>query len=416
MRRLLFIIIAVLLFLLLAKLAYSAEIPKILQRAYEAQSLLAKTKPHLIKRGKVTIGRSVPIAIYDEASDKIQIIQVDLTLERNIFRDGKLEKDVHTYEVRPPSFDVYKIGGNGINTDFYITDGTKSFVFLGWRYIRENGGETRVYSPYTELPHKDEVAAFGKQYLIDVIRKARAELLSQKVFSHAFPSEYVADVVPERLVYDLALIEHMDVDEYRDAGPIFMANKVLVQLALNRNQTFSYARSSAGALCLMQIMRGTYGGYTDKPTHAKIKKGKTKRAAKKRTLSKVKGKTHKGILQMYPEARLPANPVNGSCDSHVQAIKVAYLVLDDKLSSTTQEFRYNFRRDPPRLSCVLGAGYNGGPKRTNDLYAQIRESKISELLEKIGLLRSSSEYRLSRILKNETWNYVRECLEVDRLY
>ncbi|MDP1689365.1 MAG: hypothetical protein Q8L47_04560 [bacterium] len=380
------------LFFTLIKLAHSDETPQILNLVYKAQEMLAKEKPYLISRNKKVYGRDVPLAIYDTETKTILIIRADVSLERDVVINRKIEKVVDVSNVRPPDYLVYKIGGNGINAEFQIAKDGKVYPFLGWNYIREKGHETMVYSPYTDYLAQKEVVDFGNKYLKTAILNALDELKKQFVLSRAVRGSLVADVISERIIFNLALIEHMDHGEYEDKGDVYMMNKVLTQLALNREKTFNYAKSSAGALCLMQIMRTTYGGV----------KGK-------------KGKLAPGVLQLYPNAKLPIDPVIGSCGSHSQATKVAYLVLDDKLAYMPSDFKGKFVNEPKRYGYVLAAAYNGGSGRAINIYKGIREPRIYELVSDIFsyFTHRKSEFREYKLLKEETWIFIKKYIEID---
>lgn len=374
-------------------LAYSEEIPQILNLVYNAQEMLAKEKPYLISRNKNIYGRNVPLAIYDTETNSITIIRANISFERDAIINRKKVKVVNVSNVRPPDYLVYKIGGNGINTEFQIARDGKVYPFFGWNYIREKGHETMVYSPYTDYLAQKEVVDFGNKYLKKAIRDALDDLKKQFVLSRAIKGTLVADVISDRIIFNLALIEHMDHGEYEDNGEVYMMNKVLTQFALNREKTFNYAKSSAGALCLMQIMRTTYGG-------VKNKKGKLLAS---------------GVLQLYPDAKLPIDPVIGSCGSHPQAAKVAYLVLDDKLAYMPTDFKDKFTSESKRYGYVLAAAYNGGSGRAINIYKGIKEPRIYELVSDIFnyFTHRRSEFREYKLLQEETWVFIKKYIEID---
>lgn len=374
---------------------FSADTPRILKLVYKAQGMLRYEKPHLVRSGKTAIGRSTPMAIYDAETNTISIIRVDVSLEREVKRNKKIEKVVDVLSVSPAGYRVIKSGGNGINTEFKITKNGKEYFFFGWHYIRQNGTETTVYSPYADFLARPEVVAAGREYLETKVLEARLELKKLGVHSRVIPDLLVADLIPERLLFNLALIEHMDEEEYEKRGGLYMGNKVLTQFALNRENTYSYAKSDVGALCLMQIMRSTYSG----------RRGR-------------KGKFQPGILQFYPDARLPPNPVAGSCNDHRSAIVVAYLVLDDKLTYMPDDFKKRFLSEPLRFSFVLAAAYNGGHSRAIGLYRKVEEPRLKELLENLFSFFTARKYKFSeyRILREETWIFIKKYIDIDTIF
>ncbi len=398
MKKLIFGIVFILLFLT-PKNVKSIESPLVLNIVYRGQAELINHKPYLIKSGKSkkgkvsVVARDVPMAILDTEKNEIIIIRATVSVERDVYINGRIEKIVDVKNVRPADFYVVKNNGNGINTSFYVTRNGKYYPFLGWHYIKHDNGETLVYSPYSDFFALPDVISFGREYLMSAITLGNEDLKGLRVFSRAIDDRFIADVIPVRLIANLALIEHMDHNEYEDMGEVYMTNKVLTQFALNRENTFSYSRSSVGALCLMQIMRTTYGGSRSK-----------------------KGKLAPGVLQLYPLARLPVNPVAGSCDSHSGAAKVAALVLDDKLASMPEDFLNQFSDDPKRFGYVLAAAYNGGASRAIRIYRHVGEPRIFELIKNLFsyLTHGRSDFREYNLLREETWIFVKKYFEVDK--
>lgn len=384
---------------------FANDASHVLQLVYKAQELLKNETPKLIYstrgRNKKVIGRDVPIALYDSESDSILLIRLTISLERTECINKKCEKTVDVLNTDPPGYAVAKLGGNGINTLFKVIKAGKEYFFFGWHYIKHNAPETLVYSPYTDFLARQEVIAEGREYLETKILEARLELKKLGVRSRAIPQLLVADLIPERLLLNLALIEHMDEEEYEGRGGLYMGNKVFVQLALNRENVWSYAKSHAGALCLMQIMPTTYRGFCGRHN----KKGRCL-------------KYHPGVQQLYPAAKLPSDPMVGSCGDHISALKTAYLVLDDKLTYMPANFKERFRLEPLRFGFVLAAAYNGGHKKAIALYEKVNKSRLYELLDDLWSFFTTRKHEFLeyRILQEETWIFVKKYIDIDTMF
>ncbi len=375
--------------------------PRLLNFVKEAQILLHKETPKLIYSGKKVIGRDVPVALWDPTNGKVVVIRLQVMLEQKIW-NAKEKKHVlitNVIGIEPDSFEARKAGGNGINTTFEISKNGTDFYFLGWHYIKDDASEKMVYTPYADFLATADAVKEGRKYLNRKISEALAELKKLGVRSRAYPNKLVADLPFERVLFNLALIEHMDHEEYERYGAAYMWKKVLTQFALNKENTFSYATSHVGALGLMQIMPFTYRGSCGKYN----KKGKCL-------------KYNSGILQLYPSAKLPLNPQSSS-ESHVLALKVAALVLDDKLTYMSEEFRRRFLREPERFGFVPAAAYNGGHKRAIDLYKKVNQPRLEEILSDLFSFFTSrrKEFREYRILRRETWIFIKKYIEIDEL-
>lgn len=379
--------------------------PRLLELVYKAQKLLRNETPRLIYsargKNKKVIGRDVPVALYNPESDLLTVIRLLVSLERTECGSKKCKKVVDVFGTEPNEYTVTKSGGNGINTEFKVIKDGKEYFFFGWHYIKENGRDTLVYSPYNDFLAQPEVVAAGREYLETKILEARLLLKKLGVRSRAIPQLLIADLIPERLLFNLALIEHMDEEEYEKRGGLYMGNKVLVQLAVNRENTWSYAKSHAGALCLMQIMRTTYNGSCG-------------RYNKKRKCLKY----HPGVRQLYPGAKLPSDPVVGSCGDHTSALEVAYLVLDDKLTYMPANFKERFRLEPLRFGFVLAAAYNGGHKKAIALYQKVNKSRLYELLDDLWSFFTTRKHEFLeyRILQEETWVFVKKYIDIDTMF
>ncbi len=276
--------------------------------------------------------------------------------------------------VEPSYCSAEYVSGGGVNANYRILcNGQEEIVLAGNNLL--DSGEQAVYAPYSDNLVRPEVILAGENHNRGNIARAESELRRDLVRSRAVPGKLVADVIPDKIVFSLSLIEHIDHEEYRDRGPLYAGNKVLVQLGINQKDTFRYAYSSAGAMCLMQIMSWTY----------------------------------KEVRIGFPEARLPQSAFVGSCGDEVTAIKVAYLVLDSKLSEMPEDFREKFARDPDTYGVYLAAAYNGGQGAAKNLYNSLRYPQLLETLSDLfGQKFLGKPHRKYLGAYPETWIFIKK--------
>ncbi len=263
-------------------------------------------------------------------------------------RKGKIEivKILHTGEVLGKykiEFDNLK---RGMGTAFSIKDkGCKILAMK--RATRERSGQIReaVYIPYSARMNTPAIRKMGAAYLRSVVAEARARLRKWRVKSLAYPGKLVADTVPLDVPFTIALIEHMDPDDFnalerarKSITPLI--DKVLVTLALNGKEAYRFCGSPAGARGLFQFTRPSYAL----------------------------------VCKKYSGARICPNFLFGT-ENHVNAAMASFLLFDSDLDSLDRA-RLNYFRNRPELKRLfIAASYNGGWKRAarNRL---LRETKI----------------------------------------
>ncbi len=375
-------------------LAENISEPRInLKRVAEANKLLENEHPDFIyKQSKLKktsgyiIGKEV-LRVTLMPDDKLRVVRIAVIFPAG---NNRILPGTELTVTSPEGCRAVKIGGGGVNTNFEITcNGGHESVLSGKDIIVsvKNGatlGKYRelIYVPYSDDLAMPEIVAEGKAYLFGEIRKAVVELNLSKVHSRAFPDRLITEVFPEEILYRLSLIEHIDHDEFRNMGAEYCVNKVLTQAGLNREKVFSLAVSSTGALCLMQVMPSTY----------------------------------KEVRSFYPKARMNSSPVAGSCDSHVSAIKMAYLVLDSKLSEMPEDFKNLFLKSPDKYGFFLAAAYNGGASRAKALYSKYPNGEVHGILDKIfDLFRTRKGIRSVSTMRPETWIFIKKYFEVSDL-
>jgi hypothetical protein len=224
--------------------------------------------------------------------------------------------------------------GRGMGTAFSIKE--KGYAILAMkRATRDSQGNIKdaVYVPYSDGMNTPEMRSRGMAYLRSVVAEARAKLKRLRIKSKAYPGRLVADIVPSDVPITIALIEHIDPDDFnayqKAKKPItHLIDKVLVTLALNREGAYRFCGSPAGARGLFQFTRPTYDL----------------------------------LLKKYPKACLCTGFVPGTAD-HVNAAVASFLLFDSDLNNLDRQRLNYFRKRPELKRLFIAASYNGGPKR-----------------------------------------------------
>ncbi|MDO8504229.1 MAG: hypothetical protein Q7S36_00040 [Candidatus Liptonbacteria bacterium] len=372
--------------------------PSIPALVAEAKEFIAKETPEAIYKGsgkkRVLVGKE-SLRVTLSPSGALRVVRLNLIQAQKIIivktKKGFRKKTIQVFELAsafPPACIAEKLGGTGVNTNYRITcDGREEMVLAGRELITEGKPpwKTTLYVPYSDALATNETVSLGEMYLRDQISKAAENLRRKKVLSLAIPDKLVADIIPEAIPFLLALIEHIDHDEFKEHGAVYMMRKVLTQLGTNGPDTFIYARSRTGALCLMQIQPSTY----------------------------------RGIQATYRKAKLPKSAVVGSCVSHELAIEVAYLVLDSKLADMPASFQGKFLADPGSFGLYLAAAYNGGQKRASDLYLaeEGRQLGLLDVLKNLfaPLAQKKEKTGFNLILREETWIFIKKYFELSNI-
>lgn len=386
----------------------------------------------LIDKAKEFLKDEHPAPIFKSAKGKKIVIGKE-TLRATLMSDGTLrlvriglvfvkkgkKDEAAVQSVEPDNCTAERIGGGGVNANYRIVcDGQEELVLRGKNLLLDfKGHETKTldgrseadYTPYSDELAKPEVIEKGDIYFRNQISEAAEWLRRDRIYSHAIPGKLVADVFAEKIIFGLGSSEHIDHDEYEAYGPEYSENKVLTQFGLNGPDTFqysiSYIKNKPGALCLMQVMALTYND-------RKTKKG-----------------IAYGIRSLYPEAKLPFSAHEGACGSHASAIRVAYLVLDSKLSAMPFEFKKLFLEDPETYGIYLAVAYNGGEGKAIALFKKTARNPKFNLLEFLGdlfdkfhvkkgkmskeeKLRIANEKKDLRVLRKETWIYIKKYFEI----
>lgn len=335
-----------------------------------------KQKRRVSKEVAMVISKEILLAVLDSA-EVIRIVRLEIVPAR-----VEPRRLLNIRKVTPENCSVEKAGGGGVNTNFKVVCGGEErrvvasahVIFDDTKTVKRIGNTARkiIYTPYADEFIVPGTVLLGRLYIESQIKDAEKELKHLAVRSRAVPDRLVAAIFSGELLFNLSLIEHIDHDEFAARGAVYTGEKVLVQFALNQEDTFRYATSSAGALCLMQIMPSTY----------------------------------REIRQQYPQAKLSASPERGSCE-HQESIRAAYLVLDSKLARMPTGLQQAFLQDPEKYGIFLAAAYNGGSDRAAEWYQKFGPERLAKILKDSFL-----ESIPSKKGPKETWFFIKKYMEI----
>jgi len=288
----------------------------------KAQALLSKAEIGT----EVVGGRHAVLAVWqpDHDPNDIRLVHV---------RDGTSQTEWFEVQAFPwnglaprPDQDTY----NGVNTYYKVTS-PRGWVVLA---LKTNTRIKRgaIYVPYNPAYQTPTMVANGRQYLLDVIAKAKRRIIANRVMSAAVPGKLVSDVINPDILLTLLVIEHTDRDETMVRGAQWVAEKMLTTVALNRENVYRHAISSAGAGGIAQFIPGTY----------------------------------KGTRARYEAAQLPESFEEGM-RNHVNAVVAQYCLADYSYSKLV-DTGMRRPRTAELLGAYLAAAYNGGESKAVPAY------------------------------------------------
>jgi hypothetical protein len=214
---------------------------------------------------------------------------------------------------------------NFLNTRFSVADGY--IVFAQRRPVRvsrEKGGwEPAVYTAYAPELDTAKMRAHGMEYLRHQERRSYNHLQSHDVRSRVAPKETVATTIPRSMVLRLMITEHIDPARMKYVGIEQCIQEVLITVAANRDKAYSYARSSAGALGIVQFIESSYHMVRDN----------------------------------YPGAPLEPHFDTAMRDWR-NAVMASVLHMDLQLAHLPADYLKRFKDSSYHLTAFLAAGYN----------------------------------------------------------
>jgi len=278
-------------------------------------------------------GRQAVLAVWNPLHGKNDLRLVHV-------RDGVATTPGYTVKVVPmnglppgPDMDPY----NGANTRYAVLEPEDSFVLAIKTNTKSVPGA--IYVPYNPAYQTPEIVRAGREYIESIIRAAERRIFRNDVRSRINPSKLITEIIDgdslsehsldadARVLLTLIADEHIDKDEYAVRGAGWTTDKVFVTLALNRESTYRFAVSSAGAGGLAQFIPSTY----------------------------------KDVRTRYPNAALPESFEEAMRDHEHSA--VAQFCLIDRMLKALVESGQRIPRDKLLLGQYLAVSYNAGEHR-----------------------------------------------------
>lgn len=264
--------------------------------------------------------RPVTLAVWNPKTDQITYVRA--------------EKEGVKLNVLDPSPGRIRVAyTNGLNSTF-IVDGKNGESVIAIRYpiytSRVEGKKTIyditdvVYMPYSGSIHTSDMVKEGERWLADTVKKVYDDLRTRGIHSRAFPDKLVADVIDPTFVTSVLLIEHTN-PKLNAAQTAQQLERFAVTLAGNKNNSYAYSRSSAGALGLAQFIPSTYRS-----------------------------------VATWKEYGLDPNFVSGM-RTPTNAIKAQIAYLDYLLSRFPKETIATYETNRLLVEEYMAAAYNGGP-------------------------------------------------------
>jgi hypothetical protein len=231
---------------------------------------------------------------------------------------------------------------NFINTRFKISKPDGYIVFAQRRPVRapsyttagKTGGyEMGVYTSYAPELDTKTMRNQGMDYLRFLQRMAYNRIKDHDVRSKVNANQTVADKIPTSMVLRLMITEHVDPLHMRYVGIEQCIHEVLITIAANRNRSYTYAKSSAGARGMSQFIEDSYHMVRDN----------------------------------YPKALLEPNFERGMTNLS-NAVLASVLHLDLELTHLPANSLKKISASDQHLFEFLAAGYNRNPVRVIKTY------------------------------------------------
>lgn len=229
---------------------------------------------------------------------------------------------------------------NFLNTRFSVADGY--IVFAQRRPVRTSRQPNAAWAPavYTSYaPELDtaKMRAHGMEYLRQQERRSYNYLQSHDVRSRALPEKTVAEKIPRHMVLRLMITEHIDPNRMKYVGIEQCIHEVLITVAANREKAYSYARSSAGALGIVQFIEPSY--------HM--------------------------VRENYPKAPLEPHFDTAMRDWR-NAVMASVLHMDLQLAHLPADYLKRFMDSSYHMAAFLAAGYNRNVVRVVRTYRRTK--------------------------------------------
>lgn len=229
---------------------------------------------------------------------------------------------------------------NFLNTRFQVADGY--IVFAQRRPVRTSrdanaGWAPAVYTAYAPELDTAKMRAHGMEYLRLQERRSYNHLQSHDVRSRARPDKTVAEKIPRHMVLRLMITEHIDPNRMKYVGIEQCIHEVLITVAANKEKAYSYARSSAGALGIVQFIKPSY----------------------------------EMVRTNYPSAPLEPHFDTAMRDLR-NAVMASVLHMDLQLAHLPADYLQRFTDSSYHMAAFLAAGYNRNVVKVVRTYRKTR--------------------------------------------
>ena len=216
---------------------------------------------------------------------------------------------------------------NFLNTKFRVTKPEGLIVFAQRRPVRIKGAyQEAVYTAYAPELDTKTMREAGMDYLRHLQRLAYDRIKDHDVRSLVTPKFTVAERIPTSMVVRLMITEHVDPLHMKFVGIEQCVHEVLITIAANREHSYAYAKSSAGARGLAQFIDDSYQMVRDN----------------------------------YPKALLEPDFERGMSDLH-NAVLASVLLLDLELTHLPRNTFAQVVDSSQQFAAFLAAGYNRNP-------------------------------------------------------
>jgi len=227
-----------------------------------------------------------------------------------------------------------------------------------------------IYVPYSTALDESDIISAGKQYIGDIVERGFADLNKKNIESLSNPGNLATAVVDKKFVKNILLIEHIDPDLFSVStdGGRELAERMLAIIGSNRENSYRYTGSPAGANGLAQFIKPTYDI----------------------------------IVSNYPAAELIKDYYLGMAD-HTNAVKAMILFFDyykaDIVKKITQPIQITDN--------MLVAAYNGG---TTPVIQSINKYGVNWFQTQLNLPENK------QTIHPETMVYLQKFASIEKLF
>ncbi len=340
-----------------------------------------KTKTEVVTSYDVWV--DVTLAVWNSRTDEIQYVEAR--------KNGTGLK----FDDAPGDYTISVKKTNGVNSNFAVDTADRVVVAVRYPIFKDISVSKKkpryelqdvVYTPYSSALQTGEMVEWGKNTLRGEIVAAYEALRASGVRSRAFPDQLMVDVIDPKLVESIAIIEHVGLAALSGPDADIAMGAFYVTMAGNQEDAYIYARSSAGALGLVQFIPSTYA-----------------MMAKRKEL---------GLISDFTSGM--SDPVN--------AIKAQTAYLDAILASMPLAVKDLHYVDPLRVDEYLAASYNTGETRVKkaikqwgDEWSEPHAAEISALAKKKGAKSAAVNTMKNATLLAETVTYVKKLRQALKL-